>query len=239
VPGRVLLVSADPAVQAPLLYRLALERYAVLTALTESDALACLRAGPVDVVLLHASAPDVECLAVLRRLQQHPALRGAAVVVVLSDVDEPRVAERARVSVLSAGADDVVHWSDSLDELVLRLLAIGRRAAAGAARAAPDVIEVDALRVDVAARDVTVAGRPVSLTLRQFALLHALLLERGGLLTRAALAATLERGGVVPRARAVDVQVARLRAKLGPMRELIVTVPGEGYRLSTRVRASA
>ncbi|SDF84533.1 winged helix-turn-helix domain-containing protein [Klenkia brasiliensis] len=94
-----------------------------------------------------------------------------------------------------------------------------------------DVHELGPLVVRPAAHVATVAGRRLSLTVREFELLAALAAADGRVVARAALLASVWGAGTTTGVRSVDVHVARLRAKLGSAAHQLVTVRGRGYRL--------
>ncbi len=130
-----------------------------------------------------------------------------------------------RVRGLDAGADDYVVKPVDLAELAARLRALVRRAH-GQTR---DQLEAQGVVLDPAARTVTRDGAPVSLSTREFDLLHALMLNPGRVLTRDQLEQRLYPWGQEVESNAVEVHVHHLRRKLG--NALIVTVRGVGYTL--------
>ena len=131
-----------------------------------------------------------------------------------------------RIRGLDVGADDYVVKPVDLDELAARLRALVRRAHGQLAErlTAQDVV------LDTTARTVEKAGVPVSLSLREFDLLHALMLNAGRVLSREQLEQRLYSWGQEVESNAVEVHVHHLRRKLGAT--LIQTVRGVGYTLS-------
>lgn len=130
-----------------------------------------------------------------------------------------------RIRGLDAGADDYVVKPVDLDELAARLRALVRRA-----HGQPqECLTAQNVRLDPAARSVHLAGVPLSLSAREFDLLHALMLNAGRVLSREQLEQHLYSWGQEVESNAVEVHIHHLRRKLGAT--LIQTVRGVGYLL--------
>jgi len=169
-------------------------------------------------VVLDLGLPRLEGLEVLRRMR---AAGDRTPVLVLTARD----AVEDRIKGLDSGADDYVLKPFDLHELAARLRALIRRSAGEAAA----LLRVGELELDPAARRVQLKGRSVELPAREFALLHALMLAAGRVLTREQLAERLYAWGEEVESNAIDVHVHHLRRRLGPA--LIRTVRGVGYLL--------
>jgi DNA-binding response OmpR family regulator len=130
-----------------------------------------------------------------------------------------------RIKGLDLGADDYVVKPVDLDELSARLRALIRRAHGQAV----DKLRTQDIELDPAARTVLQAGNTVSLSGREFDLLHALLLNAGRVLSREQLEQHLYSWGQEVESNAIEVHVHHLRRKLG--NQLIQTVRGVGYIL--------
>jgi two-component system OmpR family response regulator len=130
-----------------------------------------------------------------------------------------------RIRGLDAGADDYLAKPFDFGELLARLRALVRRAPA----ARPAAIEAGELRVDPAAREVTLSGRRVELTAREFAVLEVLARNAGDVVTRAQLLEHVWDMNFQGSTNIVDQYVGALRRKLGAT--LIQTVRGAGFRL--------
>ena len=130
-----------------------------------------------------------------------------------------------RVKGLDAGADDYLVKPFDLDELSARIRALMRR---HGGRASP-VIEHGALTLNPATHEVTLAGLPVSLSGREFALLHALVEQPGVPLSRAQLEDRIYGWNEEIESNAIEVYIHSLRRKLGA--EWIKNVRGVGYRV--------
>ncbi|MFI6236566.1 response regulator transcription factor [Micromonospora sp. NPDC050784] len=218
---RVLLVEDDVRVSAALAGALRRHGYSVNCATTAEEALA---APSADLVLLDLGLPDRDGLEVCRRLRErHPHLSIIAVTA--------RGEEHERVAGLRTGADDYVVKPFSMAELQARIEAVLRRAVR-AARPPGDVVEVGSLRLDTAARQVSLNGREISLTRMEFEVLLTLANRPGVAVTREELLLAVWQttfGG----GRTLEVHIAALRAKLGDP-DVVRTVRGVGYRLQPR-----
>jgi two-component system OmpR family response regulator/two-component system response regulator QseB len=134
-----------------------------------------------------------------------------------------RDATEDRVSGLDSGADDYVVKPVDLDELAARLRALVRRSTGEPA----PVLTLGTLKLDPAARTVTLGLRPIELQAREFNLLHELMRNAGRVLTRRELEQRLYAWGEEIESNALEVHVHHLRRKLAPA--LIRTVRGVGY----------
>ncbi|QYC37935.1 Response regulator MprA [Nonomuraea coxensis DSM 45129] len=225
---RILAVDDDPAILRSLRRGLRLEGFEVRTAGSGPAALEIAESEPPDAIVLDVSMPGMSGIEVCARLRQ----RGAEVpVLMLSALDE--VADR--VAGLAAGADDYVVKPYDLRELVLRLRALLRRAGRAAAGDGPggEAVRVGPLSIDPATRRVTVNGRRVELTRREFELLEVLALNAGIVLTRQVLLERVWGYDFEVTDNAVDTFIGYLRRKLEADGEprMVHTVRGVGFVL--------
>lgn len=169
-----------------------------------------------DMVLLDLGLPQRDGMEVLRDLRSRENLTP---VIVLTARD----GLRERVAGLDAGADDYVVKPFDIDELTARIRAVVRRRAGRAASA----IQVGAVRFDPTSKEVTLDGQPVSLSAREFAVLEALMMRPGAILSRAQLEDRLYGWIDAVESNAVSVYIHQLRQKLGA--DFIRNVRGVGY----------
>lgn len=221
--GRILIVHPDPAMLARIAYAIARAGYGVSTGGTGEDVLEVSRRAAPDLIVLSAFLPPTSGFAVLEALRRHVATQVVPVMVV-----DHTAAESASVRAFSLGADDYVAIEPFQDrELVHRIGAILRRVRAPA-RPSTEVLDIGIAQLDVTARRLTIRGRDVDLSEAEIALLLRLAADAAadgvdGPETLPALAPAQHR---------IDkVTVHRLRAKLGPARDIVETVRGAGYRL--------
>jgi len=177
--------------------------------------------GP-SVVLVDAAEPE----RAFRLLAESPRLRKLAPVIVILAADDFDRIPWERV------ADDVIASRAGLAELRLRLTLARLRAGTGE----ETVLRLGPLAIDTESYQVSVAGRVVDLTYKEFELLRFLVEHAGRVYTRSALLQEVWGYDFYGGTRTVDVHIRRLRAKLGAEHEdLIDTVRGVGYRAAERL----
>ncbi|MCC6070985.1 response regulator [Massilia sp. GCM10020059] len=217
---RVLLIEDDELIAHGILAGLrahGLIADAVSTASQGASAIANLHC---DIVILDLGLPDEDGASLLARIRA----RGFSVpVLVLSARDTVE----DRVALLRAGADDYLLKPFDLGELIARLHALARRVGGRSV----DLIVAGPLCLDPAGGEVTLDGKPVSLSRREFALLAALLHARGRVLSAAQLKDRLYDFSEEIESNALSVHIHHLRRKLGP--GLVETVRGMGYRFGS------
>ncbi|MGH7321355.1 MAG: response regulator [Candidatus Rokuibacteriota bacterium] len=229
--GRVLVMEDEPDVAELIRYNLAREGYDVVVAATGADAIRHLgepRPLPIDLVLLDLMVPQLNGWEVCRRLTQDPDTRGIPIIIVTG-----RAEEGDKVLGLELGADDYVTKPFSPRELLARVRAVIRRSKPREEQDTKHHLRAGDLAIDRHRFEVTMKGRVVELTPKEFELLATLVGEPGRVFGRDEL---LDRvwgrdGFVEPRT--VDVHVARLRAKFTAAKLArlgVETVRGVGYR---------
>ncbi len=220
----VLVVEDDPTVSEVVARYLEREGYDVETVADGTAALERADANWPDLVVLDLMLPGIDGLEVCRRLRD----RASVPVIMLT----ARGDEDDRIVGLELGADDYMSKPFSPRELVSRVKAVLRRAAAPLPDIAPSVLEASDLRVDVQAREVRKAGELVLLTAREFDLLVYLMRNPRQAFSREEL---LEHvwGFTYGDTATVTVHIRRLREKVeaDPAQPaLVTTVWGVGYR---------
>lgn len=135
-----------------------------------------------------------------------------------------------RVRGLKAGADDYLAKPFSMDELIARVEALGRR---GGTLDAADLLRIDDLQVDVPHRRVTRAGEAIALSPREFDLLHVLAQEPGRVFSRTELCERVWQRDHQYDTRTVEIFITRLRKKVdaGAATPLIHTIRAVGYTI--------
>lgn len=215
---RLLLVEDDPLLGDALQAGLAQAGFQVDWVTDGIAALHAAATASYAATILDIGLPKLGGFDVLQRLRA----RGTRMPVLLLTARDA-VADRVRG--LDSGADDYVVKPVDLAELAARLRALVRRSSGEAA----PTLRVGDVELDPAAHRVELAGRPVELKPREFALLHELMLNAGRVLTREQLEDRIYRWGDEVESNAVEVHVHRLRRKLGAA--VIRTVRGVGYLL--------
>jgi len=185
------------------------------------EALELARHYDYDIVLVELLLPDIEGYEVVRRM------RGARIetpVIILSGLSRPQ----AKVKAFALGADDFITKPFDCAELLARIQAVIRRSK-GFSQAA---LQVGPLTLNLDRQDVTVDGRAVHLTSKEYAILELLVLRKGMALTKEAFN-HLYGGMDEPEIKIIDVFICKLRKKLAQAGAdgLIGTIWGRGYIL--------
>ncbi len=217
--GTVLLVEDEPSVGELVRGYLMRDGYRVVWVRSGEDALVELERHRVRIVLLDIGLPGIDGFDVCRQIRA----RSSVPILMLTARDE----EPDRIVGLEVGADDYLTKPFSPRELVARMKAILRRSEPQEGR--EKTVALGDVVLDRESHDVTVAGRPVDLTAKEFDLLAYFMANPGVVVSRDLL---LERvwgqeypGGT----RTVDVHVAQVRRKLDRP-DLIRTLRGTGYK---------
>ncbi|CAN5375169.1 response regulator transcription factor [soil metagenome] len=222
---RVLVVDDEPDIVALVAYHLAKAGYRVSTAANGSEAVEVAQRERPTLVVLDLMLPGMSGYDVLQQLRADDRTRSVGVLLLTARREEPD-----RIRGLSLGADDYLTKPFSPQELVLRVGAILRRlSAAGGAGA--DILQINSIRIDKSAHEVTVGGEPVELTPTEYRLLLILAERRGRVQGRRHLLETVWDAASDIQTRTVDMHVQRLRAKLGVAGDVIETSRGFGYRI--------
>ena len=226
---RVLLVEDESRVSNVIARGLREHAYAVDTAPDGEQAVYLAAVNDYDLIVLDIMLPKKDGYAVCRELRA-AGLRIPILMLTARDaVDD-------RVSGLDAGADDYLVKPFDFKELLARLRALLRRSAS----LRPPVARVADLTLDTASHAVLRAGRRVSLTAKEYALLEFLVLHEGRVVGREQIAQHVWDDAFDPLSNVIDVYVKRLRAKLdaGFTPRLIHTRRGEGYILTAEPGAT-
>jgi two-component system response regulator RegX3 len=222
----VLIVEDEESFADPLAFLLRKEGFSTAIAATGQQALDEFDRNGADIVLLDLMLPGMSGTDVCKALRQRSAVPVIMVTARDSEID--------KVVGLEIGADDYVTKPYSARELIARIRAVLRRGADAELDAtAPAALEAGPVRMDVERHVVTVAGREVSLPLKEFDLLEYLLRNAGRVLTRGQLIDRVWGADYVGDTKTLDVHVKRLRSKIEPDPSAprhLVTVRGLGYK---------
>ena len=176
-----------------------------------------------ELILLDIMLPGDDGLELLKKLKSSPKTKGIPVIMVTA-----KGSEYDKVVGLDSGADDYVTKPFGMMELVSRIKAVLRRS--GKVEDRMDM-ETAGVHMDVKKHEVTVDGKEISLTLKEFELLEKLMRNQGIVLTRDQLLTEIWGYDFDGETRTVDVHIRTLRQKLGEKGEIIQTVRGVGYRV--------
>ena len=212
---RILIVEDEPDLLRGLARAFRDEGYAVDIADNGEDGLFNAENTNYDAIILDVMLPKLDGWEILRRLRKTKKTP----VLMLTARDQ----SRDRVKGLDTGADDYVVKPFDLNELFARLRALIRRSA----NKTTNVIEIGNVKIDTAARNVLLDGKPVEVTAREYALVEFLALHRGEVVTRTTLYEHLFDEDDSTLSNLLDVHVSNVRKKLGA--EFITTRRGHGY----------
>jgi two-component system phosphate regulon response regulator PhoB len=224
--ARILVVEDEEDLLELVRFNLAREGYQVQGLARGEEALRAVRAQPPDLLLLDLMLPGMDGLELCRLLRADAATRALPIVMLTAKGEESDV-----VAGLELGADDYITKPFSPRVLLARVRAVLRRRVDGSP-AAGGALQVHQIAIHPGRREVTVDGRPVSLTFTEFNILHFLARRPGWVFTRGQIMDAARGEDYHVTERSVDVQMVNLRKKLGPAGRHLQTVRGVGYRLA-------
>jgi two-component system, OmpR family, KDP operon response regulator KdpE len=218
---RILVVDDEPQITRVLRASLSSQGYDIRVANDGETALEIMKDWIPDLIITDLSMPQMDGLELCRRVR----LSTRIPIIVLSVRGE----ERTKVQALDVGADDYVTKPFGIEELLARVRANLRRATTEEV----SLIEIGDFKIDLAAHRVTVRGREVHLTPKEFDLLVYLARHPGKVITHRALLSAIWGGQSSEQVEYLRVFVGQLRKKLepdSPTPRYILTEPWVGYR---------
>ena len=221
--GNILVVDDEPQISRVLKTTLSSQGYGVRTASDGEEALAEMQDWAPDLIITDLRMPRMDGLELARRVRKE----NRTPIIVLSVKGE----EAIKVAALDAGADDYVTKPISTNEHLARVRAALRRSVAEGSDA--PVIDIGDFHIDLSGHNVTVRGRDVRLTPKEFDLLAYLAKHPGKVLTHRVLLAAIWGASSVEQPEYLRVVVGHLRKKLEPddsSPHYILTEPWIGYR---------
>ena len=224
----ILLVEDEPQLRRYLRATLTPLGYRLLEAENAREGELMAASHHPDVILLDLGLPDLDGLVLCRKLREWCT---APIIVVSA-----RGLEKDKVQALDEGADDYLTKPFGTGELLARIRVALRHQARDAGTPETPVFELDDWRIDLARREVTVAGREVHLTPIEYKLLTTLVKHAGMVLTHHLLLKEVWGGAQGAQPHYLRVYMAQLRQKMeaDPARpKHLITEPGVGYRLRT------
>ena len=215
---KILVVEDDTLLRQGLQQALSQERYSCDVAVNCAEADSLIKVSEYGLIILDLGLPDGDGMSLLKRWRQRGMVQPVLILTARDALDE-------RVAGLDRGADDYMVKPFALAELLARVRALLRR---DQKLASNQIISGD-LMLDLQQKTVTLAGTPVVLTRREFALLRRLVMQAGKLVSRERLQEDIYDWQDDIGSNALEVHIHHLRRKLGTTR--IRTVRGEGYCL--------
>ena len=221
---RILLVDDEPLIIKGLKYTLEQEGYETLAAYDGEEALEVFFANTVDLVLLDVMLPKLDGIQVCQRIRETSKVPIIMLTAKGEDMD--------KILGLEYGADDYMTKPFNILEVKARIKTILRRASQPVAAEKKKIIRVRDLEVNIVNRSVTLGGKEVRLTAKEFDLLQLFINNRGKVFSREAMLETVWKYDYMGDARTVDVHIRRLREKIErntSQPEFIFTKWGVGY----------
>lgn len=219
---KILLVEDEPKVGRFIQRGLGEVAYTCVWVRTLAEAEDAHAEGPHDLVILDLGLPDGDGLDLLRRWRACGFNEPVLILSARGDIAD-------RVEGLNLGADDYLAKPFGFEELLARIRSLLRRNEAGKAM----LLSHKTLALDLAAHAATLAGAPLTLTNREFAVLELLLRNKGRTVTRTQLAERIWEARHDMETNLIDVYVRKLRVKLdgAPGSPVIRTLRGVGYSI--------
>ena len=220
---RILVVDDEQDLLEILKFNLETEGYEVATASSAEEALQ-MDIASFDLLLLDVMMGGMSGFAMARKLKDNSATANVPIIFLTA-----RDTENDTVTGFNLGADDYISKPFSLREVMVRVRAVLRRTANNVEEGEPQVLSYQGIVMNLDKKTVSIEGEDVPFTKTEFELLHLLLNERGRVFSRQELIERIWPKDVLVLDRTVDVNITRLRKKIGPFAKCIVTRLGFGY----------
>lgn len=220
---RILVVDDEQDLCEILKFNLETEGYQVDTAYSAEEALT-MDLATYHLLLLDVMMGEMSGFALAKKLRGNDATASLPIIFLTA-----RDTENDMVTGFNLGADDYISKPFSIREVLVRVRAVLRRTGNGAAEDNRETLQYQGLQLNLHNKTVTVNGEKVPFTKTEFELLHTLLEEKGRVFSRQELINKVWPSDVLVLDRTVDVNITRLRKKIGPFSKCIVTRLGFGY----------
>lgn len=228
----ILVVDDEEHILELISYNLEKSGYHVLRAETGEMALECVKQNTVDLLVLDWMLPGMDGIEVIKRLRMEEAYRHLPIILLTAKNEEIN-----KVVGLEIGADDFLCKPFGIHELMARIKAVLRRSSGmvpSVKKEEVSRITIDDMVIDKQRRVVTIGGKVVELSLKEFELLYLLAKNRGIVYSRDRLLEEVWGYDFEGETRTVDVHISNLRKKIekddvNP--EIIKTVRGVGYKI--------
>ena len=221
---RILLVDDEPLIIKGLRFTLEQEGYEILTAADGEEALEVFHNEPVDLVLLDVMLPKLDGIQVCQRIRETSNVPILMLTAKGEDMD--------KILGFEYGADDYMTKPFNILEVKARIKTVLRRVSQPVTNEEKKIIRVHDMEVNIVNRSVTLGGKEVRLTAKEFDLLQLFITNRGKVFSRETMLETVWKYDYMGDARTVDVHIRRLREKIErntAQPEFIFTKWGVGY----------
>lgn len=220
---RILVVDDEQDLLEILKFNLETEGYEVATASSAEEALQ-MDIASFSLLLLDVMMGGMSGFAMARKLKEKPTTANVPIIFLTA-----RDTENDTITGFNLGADDYISKPFSLREVMVRVRAVLRRTATSADEGEPQVLSYQGIIMNLDKKTVSIEGEDVPFTKTEFELLNLLLSEHGRVFSRQELIERIWPKDVLVLDRTVDVNITRLRKKIGPFAKCIVTRLGFGY----------
>ena len=220
---RILVVDDEQDSCEILKFNLETEGYEVETANSAEEAIV-LDIPSYDLLLLDVMMGEMSGFALAKKLKADERTCNIPIIFLTA-----RDTENDTVTGFNLGADDYISKPFSIREVLVRIRAVLRRTTPQQEEGGKNILKFQGLVLDLDKKTVTIEGEPVAFTKTEFEILHTLLDERGRVFSRQELINRVWPSDVLVLDRTVDVNITRLRKKIGPFAKCIVTRLGFGY----------
>ena len=221
---RILLVDDEPLIIKGLKYTLEQEGYETLSAMDGEEALSVFFSNAIDLVLLDVMLPKLDGIQVCQRIRETSNVPILMLTAKGEDMD--------KILGLEYGADDYMTKPFNILEVKARIKTVLRRVSQPVTNEEKKIIRVHDMEVNIVNRSVTLGGKEVRLTAKEFDLLQLFITNRGKVFSRETMLETVWKYDYMGDARTVDVHIRRLREKIErntSQPEFIFTKWGVGY----------
>ena len=222
--GRILVVEDDQDIAELIAHHLGKAGYLSEVVHTGDQVLSQVQDKPPDLILLDLMLPGHNGLDICRAIRADPRSSNVPIIIVTAKTEETD-----RIIGLELGADDYVTKPFSPKELISRVGAVLRRA--NRTSTTNSALEFGPIQIDIESHHVTIDGRGVRLTAKEFLLLRYFVEHEGRVLSRDVLLTDVWGYKYTGGTRTVDVHVRHLREKLPVLSRALVTVKQFGYKL--------
>ena len=219
---KILVVDDEQDLLEILKFNLETEGYEVATATSAEEALH-LNLGDFNLLLLDVMMGGMSGFAMARKLKDNPSTAARPIIFLTA-----RDTENDTLTGFSLGADDYISKPFSIREVLVRVRAVLRRTADPSTQQS-NTLRYQGIEMNLDKKTVSIEGEDIPFTKTEFELLHLLLDERGRVFSRQELIDRVWPKDVLVLDRTVDVNITRLRKKIGPYAKCIVTRLGFGY----------
>jgi len=221
---RILVVDDEQDLCEILRFNLETEGYLVETANSAEEALERTDLGSFHLMLVDVMMGGISGFAMAKRLKTNKETEKTPIIFLTA-----RSSENDKLTGFNLGADDYISKPFSLREMIVRVRAVLRRTQETITAEEHNVLKYHGLTMDLDKKTVTVDGEEIQMTKTEYQLLHLLLSERGKVFSRDELLRRVWPKDTYVLDRTVDVNITRLRKKIGPYAQFIVTRLGFGY----------